>query len=233
MTLSIAIHKNVLLRILKALFSDSTIGPVIGFKGGTAAYLFYALNRFSIDLDFDLLDESKTEMVFKNVKTILERHGTLKDYFKKRYSLFYILSYHEKDKGAQNVKVEINLRHFGSKYELKSYLGIAMKVMVKEDMIAHKLVALYERKGRTNRDLFDVEYFLRSRWKVNREIIELRTQMPFSEFIDQCISMVAKKSDRAILSGIGELLNNSQKTWVRKNLKKDTIFAMELIKNEL
>ena len=51
MSLSIIPHKNVLIRILKDIFTDPTIGPVLGFKGGTAAYLFYGLNRFSVDLD--------------------------------------------------------------------------------------------------------------------------------------------------------------------------------------
>jgi len=64
MTFDASTHKNILVRILKDIFSNSAIGPYLGFKGGTAVLLFYNLSRFSVDLDFDLLDESKESIVF-------------------------------------------------------------------------------------------------------------------------------------------------------------------------
>ena len=93
-------------------------------------------------MDFDLLDLSKEHQVFERVKKILEEYGTIKDAREKRFSLFFLLSYNDKLQNAYNIKVEINRRNFGSKYEVKSYLGIAMKVMVPEDMVAHKMVAI-------------------------------------------------------------------------------------------
>ncbi len=56
MTLDIARHRTILFQILKDIYSDSEISPYLGFKGGTAAVMFYGLKRFSVDLDFDLLD---------------------------------------------------------------------------------------------------------------------------------------------------------------------------------
>jgi len=141
MTLDMAAHKNILLRILKDIYTDAEIAPFLGFKGGTAAYLFYNLNRFSVDLDFDLLDANKEALIFEKLKNILAQYGTLKEARKKRYSLFYLLSYENKLQNAYNIKVEINLRSFGSTYEVKNYLGIPMNVMTREDMAAHKLVA--------------------------------------------------------------------------------------------
>jgi len=64
MTLNVSAHKNILLQILVDIYSDKTVGPFLGFKGGIAAYLFYGLDRFSVDLDFDLLDETKEEYIF-------------------------------------------------------------------------------------------------------------------------------------------------------------------------
>jgi predicted nucleotidyltransferase component of viral defense system len=63
MTLNIPTHKTILFQILKDIYSDTTIAPFLGFKGGTATLLFYNLDRFSVDLDFDLLDESKENYV--------------------------------------------------------------------------------------------------------------------------------------------------------------------------
>ena len=136
MSLNHVNHKTVLIRILKDIYSHPGIGPILGFKGGTAAYLFYGLDRFSVDLDFDLLDSDKKDYVFQEIKNILEKYGRVKIADIKRYSLIFILAYTDKENDAQNVKVEINSRNFGSKYEIKSYLGIPLKVMVKEDMAA-------------------------------------------------------------------------------------------------
>jgi len=233
MTLNTTTHKNILIKILKDIYTDSTIGPLLGFKGGTAVYLFYNLNRFSVDLDFDLLDAEKEDYVFEQIKKILENYGTIKEAEKKRFNLFYVLAYDEKVPGAQNIKVEINRREFGSKYEVKSYLGISMKIMVQEDMFAHKLCAMYERIGKTNRDIFDVWYFLQNEWPVNKKIIEERTKMNFNGFLQKCIDSLEKMTDQNIISGMGELLDAKQKDWVKAKLRTETIFLLKLkLQNE-
>ena len=146
----------------------------------------------------------------------------------KRFNFFYLLSYEERVAGAQNVKVEINRRNFGSTYEVKSYIGIPMKVMIKEDMVAHKLCAMYERIGKTNRDIFDVYFFLKDNWPVNKQIVEKRTGMTYKEFLQKNIDLLEKTTDRNILSGMGELLDEKQKAWVKSKLRKETIFLMKL-----
>jgi predicted nucleotidyltransferase component of viral defense system len=51
MTLEYAKHKNILLRILKDIFTDTSIATALGFKGGTAAinvfFNFYNLVGWS------------------------------------------------------------------------------------------------------------------------------------------------------------------------------------------
>jgi predicted nucleotidyltransferase component of viral defense system len=229
MTLEIPVHKNVLLHILKDIYGDAQLGPILGFKGGTAAYFFYALSRFSVDLDFDLLDPEKKDLVFEKVKTILQEYGTVTEARQKRYSIFFILSYHNKVAQGYNIKVEINLRDFGSRYEIKTYLGIPMKVMTREDMAANKLVALYEREGQTNRDIYDVWFFLKNNWPINETIIEKRTGMTMHLFISKCIALLESKSDRGILSGVGELLDEKQKRWAKATLLSETIFLLRLL----
>jgi len=228
MALDTAKHKNILIKILKDIYTDSTISTILGFKGGTAATLFHDLERFSVDLDFDLLNLEKEDYVFERVKVILENYGNLKQAIKKRFNLLYILSYNDKDINAQNVKVEINRRSFGSKYEIKSFLGISMQVMVKEDMAAHKLCVMYERIGKTNRDIFDVQFILSHDWQINKKIIEDRMNMPYSEFLKKCIDVMEKFDDINILSGMGELLNDKQKIWVKTKLKSETLFSLRL-----
>jgi len=228
MTLETSTHRNMLIHILKDIYTDATIGPFLGFKGGTAAYLFYNLSRFSVDLDFDLLDPSKEPQIFEQMKKILGEYGIVKEAREKRFSLFFLLSYNDKLQNAYNIKVEINRRNFGSKYEVRSYLGISMKVMIMEDMVAHKMVAMIERIGKTNRDIFDTWFFLKNNWVINEKIIEKRTGLSMKQFLQKCINELESMSDRGILSGIGELLDPQQKVWAKSKLRTETVFLLKL-----
>ena len=189
--------------------------------------MFYGLDRLSVDLDFDLLDDTKADAVFERAARIAEIHGTIKESFKKRFSLFLMLSYEDR---VRNIKIEINKRHFGSRYEIKTYLGVSMQVMVIEDMFAHKLVAMYERAGKTNRDVYDVWFFLNSRYPLNRHIVESRTQLPFDQFIGECIARLTALDNRHILDGMGELLTTGQKDWAKASLRDETIALLTLRK---
>jgi predicted nucleotidyltransferase component of viral defense system len=225
MTLDTTTHRAILFQIIKDIYTDTTISPYLGFKGGTAALMFYGLDRFSVDLDFDLLDDDQKENVFDRVMNIVGKYGTIKESYIKRFNLFIVLSYEDK---ARNVKVEINRRQFGSRYEIKTHLGISMKVMVIEDMFAHKLMAMYERIGKTSRDIYDVWFFLKSRFPINKEIVENRAQMPFDQLVGKCITQLERMSNRHILDGVGELLTTSQKDWAKAKLREDTIALLKL-----
>jgi len=124
--------------------------------------------------------------------------------------------------------VEINLRVFGSRYELKNYLGISMLIMTKGDMFAHKLVAVLERKKTANRDVYDIWHFLKNRWPINKEIVEKRTEMNFKDYLNKCIEFIDSLRDRNILSGMGEFLDERQKVWAKSNLRKDTVFLLKV-----
>lgn len=221
---NIAIHRNILLQILKEIYTDTTLGPLLGFKGGTAAHFFYYLSRFSVDLDFDLLDETKENDVFHAIENILKNFGTIKEKYKKQHTLFFILSYGEH---MRNIKVEVNRRSFGSSYELKNYLGISMYVMVKGDIFAHKLVAMLERLNTANRDIFDIWFFLKNNWPLNQEIVEKRTGMDFQKYLMKCITFLESYPNRNILAGMGELLDAKQKIWAKIHLKNDAIFLLK------
>ena len=225
MTLDIATHKTILFQILKDIYSDTNVSPFLGFKGGTAALMFHGLDRFSVDLDFDLLDENREEYVFSRSIEIVKRYGTIKEARRKRFSLFILVSYEDK---ARHIKVEINRRQYGSRYEIKTYLGVSMQVMVVEDMFANKLMAMYERIEKTSRDIYDVWFFLKSRTPINKDIVEIRAQMPFNQLVNKCILELESINNRRILTGIGELLTQSQKDWAKAKLRDETIALLML-----
>ena len=223
MTLDYSKHKNILLQILKDIYSDTSIAPHLGFKGGTATLLFYDLTRDSVDLDFDLLDESKEQAVFEKIQKIVAGYGKIVDSRIKRFNLVNIISY---DTKSQNIKVEVNRRQFGSKYDLKTLLGISMLVMVREDMFAHKLMAMHERIGKTSRDIYDAWFFLKNNWPINKEIVEQRSGKLFKELLQATAEQLEKMENRNILVGLGEFLTESQKDWARAKLRDETIFLL-------
>ncbi len=224
MTLYYQKHKNILLQILKDIFSDTSISPYLGFKGGTAALMFYGLNRNSVDIDLDLLDQTKEQEVFEKIQKITENYGKVIDSRIKRFNLVTIISY---DLKSQNIKVEVNRRDFGSQYEVKTLLGISMQVMVQEDMFSNKLMAMYERIGKTSRDVFDVWFFLKNNWPINKKLVEERAKISFSEVLFKCLELLEKMDNRHILDGLGELITEAQKDWARAKLKSETIFLLK------
>lgn len=226
MTLDYPKHKNILLQILKDIFSDTSLSPYLGFKGGTAALMFYGLDRDSVDIDLDLLDESKEQEVFEKIQKIASSYGKIIDSRIKRFNLVTIISY---DLKSQNIKVEVNRRDFGSRYELKTLLGISMQVMVKEDMFANKLMAMYERIGKTSRDVYDVYFFAKNNWPINKKLVEDRAKISFREVLVKCVELLEKMDNRHILDGLGEVLTAPQKDWARAKLRSEATFYLNAL----
>ncbi len=218
-------HREAMIKILKDIYSNTDIGPLLGFKGGTAAYLFYNLDRFSVDLDFDLLKTEKENEIFKKIKGIAEKRGVIKDSYNKKFTIFTNFSYSE---NTRNIKIEINKRKNKAQYRTKNYLGIPMLVMVKEDMFAYKLIALTDRKEIVNRDIYDINFFFKNDWDINKDIVESETGMEFKKYLKKCINTVEKVDEKSILSGLGELIDQKDKNRIKNNLLEDTIFQIKL-----
>ncbi len=217
-------------QILRDIYTDVSIAPLLGLKGGTCAYFFYNLPRFSVDLDFDMLSANKTaqRMVFDKVKNILAKYGIVKDGRVKRYTIFMLLSYGDTD---HNIKVEINVRELAPNikdhYELKEYLGISMFAAKKDYLFAGKLTALTLRSKTAMRDVYDIYCFAKNNWDINAEAVRDGTGKNIKEHLTDCIAAIEKIKDSQILQGVGELLSEKEKIWAKQNLKLETIFLLK------
>jgi predicted nucleotidyltransferase component of viral defense system len=227
-TLDIKEHKTNLTNILIDIYKDTLLGSVLGFKGGTAASLFYNLPRFSVDLDFDLVADYKKgskEMkdFVNNMSNLLSKKYSIKDQSIKYNTLFWLVSY---GKGLANIKIEVSTRDTSlNHYTLKSLYGVNVKVMDIGDMIAHKMSALMDRKILANRDLFDVHYFLSTSYvnDINYEVIKNRTGKDPVEFYRELYEFVSNVDNSTILNGLGEVLDKGQKDWVKAKLKEELL----------
>mgnify|MGYP001161799404 FL=1 len=221
-------HKFLMLRILKDIFTDTRLAPLLAFKGGTSLMFFYGLPRFSTDLDFNLLDRTKEQAVFDKVAAILSKYGTVADSNMKFNGPIAVLDY---GVGERKLKVEISNREYGNHYEMKNLSGIDMTLMQKPDMFAHKLCALLDRKGITWRDVYDCYFFLSNNTPINQDIVEYRMGKPLADYLQDCIEALRKYSDKAIMSDIGELLTEKDKDFVRTKMRTETISLLGFFKD--
>ncbi len=224
---SINKHKFFLMQILKDIYSDIELANCLGFKGGTALMFFYDLPRFSVDLDFNLLDPAKEKAVYEKVRKILSKQGKIFDEALKFYGPIIVLDY---GTGERKLKVEISNRQWNNRYEIKNLLGINMQVMVASDMFAHKLCAMLDRGEVTNRDIFDSWFFMQKRTPINKDIVETRMEMPLVDYIQKCIGHLESMSDRGMLNGLGELMDEDMKKFVRSKLRTETISLLRFYK---
>jgi predicted nucleotidyltransferase component of viral defense system len=229
--LNIKEHRKLLFDILVDIYTSS-VGEYLGFKGGTMLYYFYGLDRFSVDLDFDLLDSGKEKEVSKEIKKILEKYGEIADEKDKFFNIFFLLSY---QKGQQGIKVEISKRNLPiNQYEIKNFYGKSVIALNIEDAFAQKLVAATDRKRIASRDFYDVWFLFKNGYGFNEEIIKERTKKSAVEYLRFLQTFIDKNiSERNILRGLGELLSESQKDWVKKNLKKELLSQIDFFLDEI
>lgn len=224
-------HQLIMGQILRDIYSDTTISSLVGFKGGTCAYLFYGLTRFSVDLDFDLLrnDSQAQKLLHEKMQAILKTYGKVKDQCMKRNTIFFLLSYGDTD---HNIKVEINTKasvfNIMNHFEVKEYLGISMLVGKKDYLFASKLVALTDRKILVMRDIYDIWFFARSSWDINASVILVRTGKTIKEHLADCVSVIEAVTDSEILHGLAELLPDEKvKAWVKTHLRIEAAFHLK------
>ena len=225
--IDIQLHKQTLIKILIDLAKE--MGEKIAFKGGTCAYLFYDLPRLSLDLDFDVLADLTEEDVEK-IKYLLARHGAIKDFRQKHNTIFFLLDYLP---NTPNIKIEFNKRVWeNNNYKTIWFLGVEIAIADEQTIFTNKLVALTDRRQVLARDLFDVYYFLTIGLPVNEKLIKERTGKTVREYLKLLPKFIKTHySEKNILSGLGEILAEKQKTWAKKELIKEAIKWIEKLIN--
>ncbi len=188
---------------------------------------FHNLPRFSVDLDFNLINAYYEDQVYDAVRTILLKYGKIHDEAKKFYEPILVLDY---GAGDRKLKVEISKRDFGNKYIIANLLGLNIKLMAKENMFAHKLCAMLDRNEITNRDIFDCWFYMENRTPINRKVVEQRMGKSLEAYLQDCIDRLNSMSDRGMLNGLGELMDEDMKKFVKTKLRKETIQLLEFYK---
>jgi predicted nucleotidyltransferase component of viral defense system len=214
--LDIQTHKKYIIKLFLDILSNENLSVTLGFKGGTALYLFYNLDRFSTDLDFDIIDK---DFKPKQMTLEIEKSLEIKEYREKRYTHFWLCSY---SKGQHKIKVEVSKREHQNDYEVKDYRGYSCRILTKECMFAHKLCAITERTVLQNRDLYDSWFMFSNNFSVKEEILIERLGKNLSEYSRNLVEVIDNlPKDYNILNGLGSVLDMKRREWVKENLLKE------------
>ena len=186
---------------------------------------FHGLPRFSTDLDFNLLDSDKVDMVYAKIRRILLRFGNIDDEAKKQFGPILVLDY---GKGERMLKVEISTRLYDNHYEMHTLAGTDIRVLRLSDMFAHKLCAMGERLS--PRDVFDVWYFLQQlHANSNETIIMERTGKTVADYASWCVGRVREASPKLLMQGLGEVVDDTRtRNFIKSKLIEETAQALEL-----
>ncbi len=219
-------HEYYLKKILRDILGDVELSSQLAFKGGTCLYLFYGLNRFSVDLDFNFV--SNQDFKVEKMNQILTKYLDVKNgRFKEGQSgWLWEASY---KKGERQMQIDINRRVYPDKYEIKQFYGLSIKTLDSGSLFAHKLCAILDRKRFQNRDLFDAWFMFDNNFEINDEVIRFRTNKLTKEYLLELVEYIkndVKKS--SILHGIGELVNEKQKDWVKTKLVIELLAQIQM-----
>lgn len=217
------VHKQYLSLLLTEL--AKAFPEKIAFKGGTCAHFFYNLPRFSFDLDFDMLREFSTADADR-FQEILSRHGQAKEFRNKQNTLFCLFDY---GKGHPNIKVELGRRVWEHNvYKTVWFLGVPLAIADETTVLTNKLVALTDRKTAVARDLFDSWYFLKNGFPVNESLVMERTGKDLVVYLKETIVFIKKTyTSRNVLHGLGDALEEKQKSWAKDHLISETVLEIE------
>lgn len=219
------IHEEYMLLILKLLFM-SPYKDILWFKWWTLAYLCYDLDRFSTDLDIDLLDLSKEQEIIKFLNDELpllwdvSRPLLWRDLHRWKFKY---------DRDGRVIKIELNKRkNQYTQYEMKTIDGIQVQCQTANSMATNKLLALWNR--RYNRDLYDTHFFLKKWYIYQEDLIQDKQGTSLRVYIQSIIDDIPLRySNNTILHQIWEVIdNNKQKSRVKSHLVQETIDLLSL-----
>lgn len=217
-------HEEEIRKILKAIFTSS-IKDYLWFKGWTLTYFCYWLDRFSTDIDLDILNLKEEQKIINEMREILTYLWEIKN--ETLWKTLHRRTYRY-DNSNMNIKVELNKRVWkNNTYEIKEIEWINIICMKKESLFANKIVALSERYK--NRDLYDVNFFLKNKFPINEWIIQERTWKNLKNFIKDLINeLPSHYSASGILAELWEVLTDKQKIRMKNKCLDET---NDLLKN--
>lgn len=229
-----ALHKIQLYRLLTEILDTHTLAQQVYFKGGTCASMLGFLDRFSVDLDFDLADKADKKNIHNNlIKIFNYLELSLKQKSKKE--LLYVVCYEAKHKTRNSIKLSFLNKAAQANAYKPLYLAEIDRYAVCqtiETMFANKLVSLTDRYVKyqmiAGRDLYDIHHFFLHGYKFSQKVIEERTGEGVVTYFKELKKFIVDKiNDRVISEDLNYLLPFEKFVKIKKVLKRETLLLLD------
>lgn len=224
------IHKSHLNRLLMEIVDQPWLAQSLAFKGGSCAAMLGYLDRFSVDLDFDVLvdiNQSELRGVFHQVFDHLGLVVTL-EY---KSALIFQLRYPSSPGRRSTIKVSASdVRIQANQYQVQYFPEVDRLINSQtiETMFANKLVAIMDRykqhKSIAGRDIYDIHHFFIQGYGYLGAVIRERTGVRPREYFRMLKGFIAEHVTQTIINeDLNSLLPTKQFQQVRKVLLPETL----------
>jgi len=226
----LARHKVQLYRLLIEILDDPQLTAVCRFKGGTCAAMCGFLDRFSVDLDFDLISGYDQTAVEERLFSIFKKLNLeIKD--RSQHAPQFFLKYPAPTGVRSTLKLDMLPNKTSANSYDKAYLIDIDRYAVcqtRSTIFANKLVAAldrFERNGTiAGRDIYDIHHFFLQGYEYETAVIEERRGTSVSDYLQELLLFVDKKVTQTIINqDLNVLLEPAKFQQIRKTLKTEVM----------
>jgi len=226
-------HKVAMFNLLNQILKESYLAKHLMFKGGTYASLRGVLDRFSIDLDFDLPSKEEKDQTRVHLYKIFTKLDLQIKDESKNYLQFF-LKYSTPSLERNTLKLEINdAPSKYNKYEKVKLLEINAYCNghTIDTVVANKLLAAKGRYDKTKkisgRDFYDINHFLKQGFKVNKKVVEDISGFTYKKYIEELIDLIQSKlTERLLNEDLNPLLQKRDLNQKVPLLKDELLFVL-------
>lgn len=229
------LHKSYLLRLLTETVDDTVLSASLRFKGGTCAAMMGILDRFSVDLDFDLTPNVDEHILRKRFHNVFSHLDLVVDNESKN-ALEFFVKYKNAPGQRNSIKIDaLNFRYNTAIYAPQYLPEINRTVICQtvDTIVANKLVAPIDRYERNKtiagRDIYDIHHFFLQGLPYNKALIIERSKKDCIMFFQTLIDFFDRHiTDIVINEDLNTLLPPIHFQRIRKILKQETLQFLSL-----
>lgn len=224
------LHKSYLNRLLMEIIDRPGLSHNLALKGGTCAAMLGYLDRFSVDLDFDVLKDADEVELRAELHQVFDHLGlSIKGEFDR--ALIFQLRYPNEAGKRNTLKVSASsLTVKANQYQVQYLAEIdrLMNCQTIATMFANKLVAVTDRydlhRTVAGRDIYDIHHFFIRGYSFHAPVIQERTGLEPREYLKRLSSFIKKHVTQTIISeDLNTLLPDKKFQQIRKILIPETL----------
>ena len=224
------LHKSYLNRLLMEIIDRPSLSLNLAFKGGSCASMLGYLDRFSVDLDFDLFEGADEMQLRREFQQVFDDLGII---VTKELGggLFFQLRYPSSPGKRNTLKLSASTWIVKANLYQVQYLPEIDRLancQTIETMFANKLVAVMDRfeihRTIAGRDIYDIHHFFVHGYSYQAAVIKERTGLQAKEYFRKLIAFMQEHVTQTIINqDLNTLLPPDRFQQIRKILIPETL----------